>query len=116
MVLPQHKNFAQFIADGKRHSKAWRLPEKECNKLDLTAAPCFWLANHNNYLGALLLVVSHLFPVPVLVLWVGLEKNKKKTKPGCEKYFGRVKYGVRDALGSHLIVNILQNMRPRAMF
>ncbi len=78
MVLPQHKIFAQFIADGKRHSKAWRLPEKECNKLDLTAAPCFWLANHNNYLGALLLVVSHLFAVPVLVLWVGLEKNKKK--------------------------------------
>ncbi len=26
-------------------------------------------------LGGLLLVVSHLFAVPVLVLWVGLEKN-----------------------------------------
>jgi hypothetical protein len=31
---------------------------------------------------------------------VGLEKTKE-TKLGCEKYFGRVKYGVRDALGSH---------------
>ncbi len=51
---------------------------KECNKLDLTAASCFWLANHNNCLGALLLVVSHLFANPVLVLWVGSEKKQMK--------------------------------------
>jgi hypothetical protein len=51
-------------------------------------------------LGALPLVVSHLFGVTVLVLWVGLEKAKE-TKLGCEKYFGKVKYGVRDALGSY---------------
>jgi hypothetical protein len=49
---------------------------------------------------ALPLVVSHPFGVTVLVLWVGLEKAKE-TKLGCEKYFGRVKYGVRDALGSY---------------
>jgi hypothetical protein len=27
--------------------------------------------------GALLLVVSHLFVIPILVLWVGLEKNRQ---------------------------------------
>jgi hypothetical protein len=41
--------------------------------------------------GALLLVVSHLFAVPVLVLWVGLGK-KKITKLGCEKYFCKITY------------------------
>jgi hypothetical protein len=30
--------------------------------------------------GGLLLVISYLFAVPILVLWVGLEKKKKKTK------------------------------------
>jgi len=39
--------------------------------------------------SGLLLVVSHLFAVPVLVLWVRL-KNKWITKLGCEKYFCRV--------------------------
>jgi hypothetical protein len=33
--------------------------------------------------SGLLLVVSHLFAIPILVLWVGLEKKKKKL--GCEK-------------------------------
>jgi hypothetical protein len=32
--------------------------------------------------GGLLLVVSHLFAVPILVLWVGLRKQKNKTKLG----------------------------------
>jgi hypothetical protein len=36
--------------------------------------------------GGSLLVVSHLFAVPVSVLWVGLQKSKI-TKLGCEKYF-----------------------------
>jgi len=35
--------------------------------------------------GGLLLVVPHLFAVPVSVLWVGLQL-------GCEKYFLRVTY------------------------
>jgi hypothetical protein len=30
--------------------------------------------------GGLLLVISYLFAVPILVLWVGLEKKKKKIK------------------------------------
>jgi hypothetical protein len=48
------------------------MAEKSANKYELNAAPCFWLANHNDGPGGLLLVVSHLFVVPVLVLWVGL--------------------------------------------
>jgi hypothetical protein len=39
--------------------------------------------------SGLLLVVSHLFAVPVLDLWVRL-KNKWITKLGCEKHFCRV--------------------------
>ncbi len=38
--------------------------------------------------GQLLLVVSHLFAIPVLVLWVGLKKNKE-SKLGCENNFAR---------------------------
>jgi hypothetical protein len=30
----------------------------------------------------------------------GVGKKTNETKLGCEKHFGRVKYGVRDALGS----------------
>jgi hypothetical protein len=39
----------------------------------------------------LLLVVSHLFAVTILVLWMGLEKGKK-TELGCQNYFCRVTY------------------------
>jgi hypothetical protein len=35
--------------------------------------------------GGLLLVVSHLFAVSVLVLWVEVGKKGKKTKVGCDK-------------------------------
>jgi hypothetical protein len=38
--------------------------EEECNKYDMTAAPCFWLANHDG----LLLVVSPYICSPVLIL------------------------------------------------
>jgi hypothetical protein len=39
----------------------------------------------------LLLVIPHIFAVPVSVLLVGLPK-KYTTKLGCEKYFCRVTY------------------------
>jgi hypothetical protein len=41
--------------------------------------------------GGLLLLVPHLFAVPVSVLWVGLQKSTYITKLGCEKYFPRVR-------------------------
>jgi hypothetical protein len=57
-----------------------------CNQYDPTPTPCFWLAHHDDIgPGGLLLVVLHLFAVPVSVLWVGLQLE-------CEKYFLRVTY------------------------
>jgi hypothetical protein len=46
----------------------------------------------NGWIGScgLLLLVSHLFAVPVSLLWVGLKKQK--TELECEKYFCRVTY------------------------
>jgi len=50
--------------------------KKECNKYDLTATLCVsdWPIIMIRP-GGLLLVVSHLFLVPVSVLWVGLQKS-----------------------------------------
>jgi hypothetical protein len=45
------------------HSKAPHA-EEDCNNYDMTAAPCFWLANHD----ALLLVVFPCICSPVLIL------------------------------------------------
>ncbi len=53
---------------------------EECNKYDLTTVPCFSFAIIMIGSGGLLLEISYLFAVPILVLWVGLEKKKKKTK------------------------------------
>jgi hypothetical protein len=41
--------------------------------------------------GGLLLIVSHLFAVPVLILWVGMKK-KKRTKLECKKHFCKATY------------------------
>jgi hypothetical protein len=53
---------------------------EECNKYDLTTVPCFSFAIIMIGSGGLLLEISYLFAVPILVLWVGLEKKKKKIK------------------------------------
>jgi hypothetical protein len=58
--------FAQFPEASKRHSKAFT-PAVD------------WLDGLIGQ-GGLLLVVSHLFAVPILVLWVGLEKSMEKSK------------------------------------
>jgi len=49
---------------------------EQCNKYDLTAVACFLLAYHNDGPAGLLLVVSHLFAVPVLVYKLGWKKSK----------------------------------------
>ncbi len=49
---------------------------EECNKYDLTTVPVFYFSIILIGPGALLLVVSHLFAVPLLVLSLGLEKSK----------------------------------------
>jgi hypothetical protein len=59
---------------------------EECNKYDLTRDPCFLLAHHNDSSRWFAISSSHIFAVPVSVLWVGLQKSKI-TKLGCQKYF-----------------------------
>jgi hypothetical protein len=56
--------------------------------------------------GGLLLVILHLFAVPVSVLWVGLQKSMYITKLGCEKYYhrGHILSTIGDAL-THQIRN-----------
>ncbi len=48
---------------------------EESHKYDLIATPCFDRPIIMIGLGDLLLLVSHLFAVPLLVLWVGLQKR-----------------------------------------
>jgi hypothetical protein len=48
----------------------------ECNKYDQTAAPCCWLANHNDWSRWFAISSSHLFAVLASVLWVGLQNSK----------------------------------------
>jgi hypothetical protein len=49
--------------------------KKECNKLHLTAAQYFWLVDHMIGPGGSLLVVPHVYAVPVSVLLVGCQKQ-----------------------------------------
>jgi hypothetical protein len=58
---------------------------EECNKYDHL---CFLLANHNDWSRWFAINSSHLFAVPVSVLFVGCQKYI--TKLGCEKYLCRV--------------------------
>jgi hypothetical protein len=51
--------------------------EKECNKLDLSAAQYFWLVDHNDWSRWFAISSSHVFAVPVTVLfgWVAPKKT-----------------------------------------
>jgi hypothetical protein len=75
----KHVRLAQqngFAKAAKQHSQGLTLAEKraiESNRYDVASAPRFCLPIIMIGPSALLLVVSHLFAVPVLVLWVGLE-------------------------------------------
>jgi len=48
---------------------------KECNRYDLTADPCFRLANQNDWSIWFAISSSHLFAFLVSVLWI-LKKSK----------------------------------------
>jgi hypothetical protein len=50
--------------------------QKDCNKLDLTAAQYFWLVNHNDWSRWLAISSPHIFAVLFTVLLVGLLKKK----------------------------------------
>jgi hypothetical protein len=48
---------------------------EECNKYDLTAHLCFLLANHNDWSRWFAISSSHLFAVPVSILFMRCNKN-----------------------------------------
>jgi hypothetical protein len=65
--------------------------QKECNKYDLTAAQCFWLAHHNDWFRWF--VISS--PPPICYpsfSFIGGVAKEYITTLGCEKYFCRVTY------------------------
>jgi len=77
---------------------AWALctSRKECNKYDLTAAQCFWLAHHNDSSR------WSSSPAPICCssfrFMGGVEKKEYITKLGCEKYIHMVTYWAKATL------------------
>jgi hypothetical protein len=61
---------------------------KECNEYDMTVAPCFWLANYNDWSRCF--AISSLPPIctPSFSLWVRLENKNKKTSIWKEYFCG----------------------------
>jgi hypothetical protein len=66
--------------------KAVHMLREECNKYDLTAGPCFWLANHNDCSRWFAISSSHVFAVPPFSFMGGVAKTWI-TELGCENIF-----------------------------
>jgi hypothetical protein len=66
----------QLVVAGKRHNVDVHL-QKECNKLDLTAAQYFWLVDHNDWSMWFAICSPHIYVVPVTILLVGLQKKEE---------------------------------------
>jgi hypothetical protein len=64
---------AQFADAGKKEQQSCASAREECNKYDLTDAPCFWLAKHNDWSKWFAISSSHIFAVSVL--WGGVAKK-----------------------------------------
>ncbi len=70
-------NYGQFAEAGKKTQQNCAPAREEYNEYDLSADPCFWSANHNDWSSWSAISSSHLFDaIPVSVLWVGLQKSK----------------------------------------
>ncbi len=68
-----------FSAINSSSLRKWRnivVHLNECNKLDLTAAQCFWLVHQNDSSRWFAVSSSHVYAVLVTVLLVGLPKRK----------------------------------------
>jgi hypothetical protein len=98
----KHSNIALILVHLPIHKRPlfctvclgwWRLlcahhAREECNKYDLSAAPCFWLVNHNDWSRWFAISsLSHLFAAPVLSFLGRGCKKKYITKLGCQKCF-----------------------------
>jgi hypothetical protein len=66
--------FVQLAVAGKRRNTVVT-SEKECNKLDLTAAQYFSLVDANDWSRWFAISRPHIYAVPVRVLLVGLPKK-----------------------------------------
>ncbi len=66
--------FMQLALAGKRHNTVVHL-QKECNKLHLTTAQCFWLVDHNDCSKWFAISGPHVYAV----LLLGLQKKKRKS-------------------------------------
>jgi hypothetical protein len=76
--LAQHF-FARFLLRLVRGStqQSWTLAREKCNKYDLTAIPCFWLANHMDCSRWLSMNCLLSIEVPVSVWWAGIGNESK---------------------------------------
>jgi len=90
-VWPRKVVLALYVAVAGKGRSSFVHRIIECNKYDLTAAQCFWLAHHNDS--------SRWFPIisgpPICCpnfSFVGGVAKQYSTKLGCEKYFPRVPY------------------------
>jgi len=87
------------FGSAKLHSFPWLVKgeaalctcRKECNKYDLIATECFWLAHHND--SPRWFAISSPPPIfcPSFSFMVGVAKEYT-TKLGCERFFLRVTY------------------------
>jgi hypothetical protein len=63
--------FVQLAMASKRHNTVVHL-QKDCNRLDVTAAQYFWLVDHNDWSMWFAISSYHKYAVPVTILLVGL--------------------------------------------
>jgi len=79
VLASAHFAAAQCAVAGKRRNTIVHLQKKSVIKYDLTAAPCFSLAHHNDWSRPFTtnLVVPHLFAIPVSILWLGLQRSEQ---------------------------------------
>jgi hypothetical protein len=91
-------------------------PAREaCNKYDLTAVPCFWLAHHNNWSSWF--AISSLPPICTLNFsCVGGVVKKEITELGCGKYFLRFSQEKGWFKSKVLWFSPISSSRPKSYF
>jgi hypothetical protein len=90
----KHASLATFLQSLMRLVKGTAKPltptREECNKYDLTASSCVSLANRNNWFKWFVISSSHLFVVPVLILWVWLGHSEQAPTPAPQRMNDKV--------------------------
>jgi hypothetical protein len=76
----------QLVEAGNKAQQKCAPATEECNRYDLTADPCSRLANHTDWSRWFAISSSHLFAVPVSVLWI--KKSKQLNLYGRNAFAG----------------------------